>query len=175
MWKMPGNFSVRGTQVPLMAIIGGLGTFGAFLVAMVLDPIVLITGGGWMIAGTLLYIGYRRYSGLPLTETVKVESLTPLGVEEVEYKSVLVAFDEDDPFDAETVVDSEVAGGAAPARDPCSRARHRSLEPAARRAPRRAGRQRPDEDRAGEADLRPACQRPRRTCAHGPGRTDDRR
>ena len=104
MWKMPGNFSVRGTQVPLMAVIGGLGTFGAFLVAMVLDPIVLITGGGWMIAGTVLYIGYRRYSGLPLTETVKVESLTPLGVEEVEYRSVLVAFDEDDPFDAETVV-----------------------------------------------------------------------
>ncbi len=104
MWKVPGNFRVHGTQVPLMAVIGGLGTFGAFLVAVVLDPIVLITGGGWMIAGTLLYIGYRRYSGLPLSETVKVESLTPLGVEEVEYKSVLVAFDEDDPFDAEAVV-----------------------------------------------------------------------
>ena len=175
MWKMPGNFSVRGTQVPLMAVIGGLGTFGAFLVAMVLDPIVLITGGGWMIAGTLLYIGYRRYSGLPLTETVKVESLTPLGVEEVEYKSVLVAFDEDDPFDAETVVT---------ARSLAARRRRAihvlalvtvPVQPAARRAPRGAGRQRPDEDRAGEADLRPARQRPRRTCAHGPGRTDDRR
>jgi APA family basic amino acid/polyamine antiporter len=34
---------------------------------------------------------------------VKVESLTPLGVEEVEYRSVLVAFDADDPFSEETV------------------------------------------------------------------------
>ena len=57
-----------------------------------------------MIAGTLLYVGYRRYKQLPLSETVMVESLTPLGVEEVEYSSVLVAFDEDDPFSEEAVV-----------------------------------------------------------------------
>jgi APA family basic amino acid/polyamine antiporter len=57
-----------------------------------------------MIAGTLLYVGYRRYKQLPLTETVMVESLTPLGVEEVEYSSVLVAFSEDDPFSEEAVV-----------------------------------------------------------------------
>ena len=53
-------------------VIGGLGTFGAFVVAMVLDPVVLATGGGWMVAGTLLYIAYRRHKGLPLRETVKV-------------------------------------------------------------------------------------------------------
>ena len=40
---------------------------------------------------------------MPLTETVKVETLTPLGVEEVEYRSVLVAFDEGDPFSEEAV------------------------------------------------------------------------
>jgi APA family basic amino acid/polyamine antiporter len=70
---------------------------------MVLDPVVLVTGGGWMIAGTLLYVGYRRYKQLPLTETVMVESVTPLGVEEVEYRSVLVAFAADAPFSEETV------------------------------------------------------------------------
>jgi len=31
---------------------------------------VLATGGGWMIAGMLLYVAYRRYKGLPLRETV---------------------------------------------------------------------------------------------------------
>ncbi|HEX6117213.1 MAG TPA: universal stress protein, partial [Solirubrobacterales bacterium] len=50
----------------------------------------------------LLYLLYRRSQGLPLTRTVKVQSLEPLGVEEVEYRSVLVAF-EDDPFREETV------------------------------------------------------------------------
>jgi APA family basic amino acid/polyamine antiporter len=103
MWHSPGTLRLFGIDVPILAVLGGIGTFGAFVVAMVLDPVVLATGGGWMIAGTLLYIGYRRYKQLPLTETVMVESLTPLGVEEVEYKSILVAFDDDDPFSEETV------------------------------------------------------------------------
>ncbi len=102
-WRPPGSVRMFGVDVPLTAVIGGIGTFGAFVVAMVLDPVVLATGGGWMIAGTLLYIAYRRYKGLPLRQTVKVDALTPLGVEEVEYRSVLVAFDEDDPFSAEAV------------------------------------------------------------------------
>ena len=102
----------------MTAVIGGLGTFGAFVVAMVLDPVVLATGGGWMIAGTLLYLAYRRYKGLPLRETVQVEALTPLGVEEVEYRSVLVAFDEDDPFSAETVVTARALACPPPPGDP---------------------------------------------------------
>ncbi len=103
MWHSPGNVRIRGVDIPVLAVLGGLGTFGAFIVAMVLDPVVLATGGGWMIAGTLLYVAYRRYQELPLTQTVKVETLTPLGVAEVEYKSILVAFDDDVPFDADAV------------------------------------------------------------------------
>jgi APA family basic amino acid/polyamine antiporter len=104
MWHSPGGLRIRGVEIPILAVLGGIGTFGAFVVAMALDPVVLATGGGWMIAGTLLYVGYRRYKELPLTKTVKVESLTPLGVEEVEYKSALVAFDDGDPFDSDSVL-----------------------------------------------------------------------
>ena len=103
MWRAPGNVSIRGVPIPMTAILGGIGTSGAFVVAMVLDPVVLATGGGWMLAGLLLYYLYRRYQELPLTETVKVASLAPLGVEEVEYQSVLVAFGNDDPFNQEMV------------------------------------------------------------------------
>jgi basic amino acid/polyamine antiporter, APA family len=102
-WIPPGNVRIRGVPIPLSAILGGIGTFGAFIVAMVLDPVVLATGGGWMVVGLLLYYAYRRHQGLPLTETVKVKSLEPLGVEEVEYQSVLVAFEEGDPFNEEMV------------------------------------------------------------------------
>jgi APA family basic amino acid/polyamine antiporter len=102
LWKPPGSVRVGRVQVPLTAVFGGLGTFGAFVVAMALDPVILVAGGGWMVMGMALYVFYRRHQGLPLTETVKVQSLEPLGVEEVEYQSVLVAF-EDDPFREETV------------------------------------------------------------------------
>jgi basic amino acid/polyamine antiporter, APA family len=115
-WSPWGNVRIRGLAVPISAILGGIGTFGAFVVAMVLDPVVLATGGGWMVAGILLYVAYRRYKGLPLTETVKVETLTPLGVEEVEYRSILVAFDEDDPFSNETVATAKALAARRPRR-----------------------------------------------------------
>ena len=101
-WKQRGSVRVRGVDVPMTAVLGGLGTFGAFVVVMALDPPTLLAGGGWMVAGMGLYIAYRRHQRLPLAQTVKVESLTPLGVEEVEYESVLLAFEED-PFLPETV------------------------------------------------------------------------
>ncbi len=91
-WTPPGGIRIRGTEVPITAILGGIGTFGAFVVAMALDPVILATGGGWMVFGLALYVLYRRTQGLPLKETVKVASLAPLGVDDVEYKSVLIAF-----------------------------------------------------------------------------------
>jgi basic amino acid/polyamine antiporter, APA family len=50
----------------------------------------------------LLYAAYRRRQQLPLRETVKVVTPEPLGVEEVEYQSVLVVF-ESDSFSDEAV------------------------------------------------------------------------
>ena len=102
-WKPPLNFRIGGASLPLTAILGGLGTFSAWIVVMALNTRTLILGTLWMVLGITIYAGYRRSQGLRLKQTVKVESLTPLGVEEVEYQSVLVAFDEDHPFDAETV------------------------------------------------------------------------
>ena len=102
LWHSPGNVRMSGVEIPVMAILGGIGTGAAFVVAMALDPVILATGGGWMLAGMALYYLYRRRQGLPLKETVKVESLEPLGVEEIEYRSILLAFDEG-PFPDETV------------------------------------------------------------------------
>ena len=93
-WSPRGNFRLGGIEIPITAVLGGLGTFGAFVVAMVLDPVILATGGGWMAGGALLYVIYRRNQGLPLTQTVKVSTLEPLGVEEVEYRSVLLVFEQ---------------------------------------------------------------------------------
>jgi APA family basic amino acid/polyamine antiporter len=101
-WSPPLNLRFRGRRLPLTAIVGGLGTFAAWIVVMALDTRTLFLGAAWMAIGIVVYLLYRRHQGLPLTETVKVQTLEPLGVEEVEYRSVLVAF-EDDPFREETV------------------------------------------------------------------------
>ncbi len=101
-WRPWLNFRVRGVELPATAIFGGIGTFLAWITVMALDISTLAAGVVWMAIGVTLYVLYRRHRGLPLTETVKVETLEPLGVEEVEYHSVLVAF-EDDPFHEETI------------------------------------------------------------------------
>ena len=102
-WKPPLNFRAFGVDVPLTAVLGGLGTFAAWIVVMALNPRTLAVGTGWMALGLLVYVLYRRNQKLPLTATVKVLTPEPLGVEEIEYRSVLVAFEDGEPFSEEMV------------------------------------------------------------------------
>jgi APA family basic amino acid/polyamine antiporter len=97
-WKPPGNVRAFGFELPLTAVLGGLGTGAAWGVVMALNPRTAAIGTGWMVFGLLLYVLYRRHQKLSLTDTVKVILPEALGVEEVEYDSVLVAFDQDTPF-----------------------------------------------------------------------------
>jgi APA family basic amino acid/polyamine antiporter len=105
-WKPPLGLTVRGVEVPFTAIAGGLGTFGAWIVVMALNTRTLVIGGAWMVVGISIYLLYRRSQRLPPAETVKVVTPEPLGVEEVEYRSVLVAF-EDDPFSEQVVATAD--------------------------------------------------------------------
>src|SRR5262249_10577152 len=103
-WKPPGSVRAFGFDVPLTAVFGGFGTFAAWIVVMALNPRTLLIGAIWMVLGTTIYLLYRRSLGLSPTQTHKVVLPEPLGVEEIEYKSVLVAFEEDEPFNEQTVV-----------------------------------------------------------------------
>jgi APA family basic amino acid/polyamine antiporter len=102
-WRPPLNLRVFGLDVPMTAVLGGLGTFSAWVVVMALNMRTLAIGAGWMALGTLTYVLYRRRQQLPLTSTVKVVLPEPLGVEEIEYRSILVAFEDSVPFEEEVV------------------------------------------------------------------------
>ena len=60
-WKPPLNFRFRGVELPLTAVLGGLGTFSAWIVVMVLNLRTLVVGAGWML------LGHRRLLLLPAT------------------------------------------------------------------------------------------------------------
>jgi len=102
-YKPRFNLPLKGGDVPLTAILGGLGTFAAWIVVMALNTRTLLIGIGWMVAGLAIYMLYRRSQGLGLRQTVKVVTPEPLGVEEIEYRSVMVAFEDDEPFSEEMV------------------------------------------------------------------------
>jgi APA family basic amino acid/polyamine antiporter len=101
-WRPPLNFPFRGAKLPLTAVVGGLGTFGAWVVVISLDFGTLAAGATWMVIGIAVYYFYRRHCELPLVQTVKVVTPEALGVQEVEYQSVLMAFEEE-PFSKEAV------------------------------------------------------------------------
>ena len=50
----------------MSALLGGLGTFAAWIVVMALNLSTLIAGVAWMAFGITVYVVYRRRQGLPL-------------------------------------------------------------------------------------------------------------
>jgi basic amino acid/polyamine antiporter, APA family len=102
-WKPRGSVRAFGVDLPLTAVFGGLGTFSAWIVVMALNPRTLVIGGLWMLLGITIYLLYRRSQGISPRQTHKVLLPEPLGVEEVEYQSVLVAFEDDEPFSEQTM------------------------------------------------------------------------
>jgi len=102
-YKSGFNLRAFGFDWPLTAVLGGLGTFAAWIVVMALNTRTLLIGSAWMLVGLAIYALYRRSQRLGLRQTVKVVTPEPLGVEEMEYRSVLVAFEDDEPFSEEMV------------------------------------------------------------------------
>ncbi len=67
-WRTPLNIRVKGYLLPVTAMIGGLGTFGAWLVIVWFQPGSRIIGFGWIIAGLVMYVIYRKSMGYSLTK-----------------------------------------------------------------------------------------------------------
>jgi len=91
-YRGPGNLRVGSYDLPLFAVVGGLGTASAFVVVTLLHPAVAAAGTGWLALGVVVYILYRRRQGLDLTTTHKVAIPQPVVDHEAEYDSVLVYF-----------------------------------------------------------------------------------
>jgi APA family basic amino acid/polyamine antiporter len=95
-YRGPGTLRVRGRELPLFAILGGAGTAIAWIVVTVLNLETLIAGSAWLALGITTYVLFRRHQNLSLTETHKIVSPKPAVEHEVEYESILVAFEDND-------------------------------------------------------------------------------
>jgi basic amino acid/polyamine antiporter, APA family len=93
-YRMPGTVRFRGHDLPVLAVGGGLGTGIAWVVVTVLNLSTLIAGAVWLTIGIGTYVLYRRNQGLSLTRTTKIVDPKPAVEHEVEYESVLVAFED---------------------------------------------------------------------------------
>jgi len=92
-YRSPGGIRVWGHDLPVLAIIGLVGTALSFLVVSILDLQVGAAGVTWMVLGMAGYVLYRRSQGLDLVSTHEVAQPQPVTLTEAEYESVLVAMD----------------------------------------------------------------------------------
>ncbi|MEA2482425.1 MAG: basic amino acid/polyamine antiporter, family, partial [Thermoleophilaceae bacterium] len=102
-YRGPGQIRLsRGRSIPLFAVFGGLGTGIAWIVVTVLNLTTLVVGVGWLAIGIASYVAFRRSLGLDLRVTKKAELIKSAVEHEVEYQSVLLAF-EDTDYSADAV------------------------------------------------------------------------
>jgi APA family basic amino acid/polyamine antiporter len=90
-YRMPGNVRVRGRLIPITAVVGGIGTFAAWIAVVALHPEAKYVGIPWMVVGMVGYVIYRKRSGLSLRHSVAVvHPERPPDFHELGYRTALV-------------------------------------------------------------------------------------
>jgi APA family basic amino acid/polyamine antiporter len=90
-YRMPGNVRVRGRLIPITAVVGGIGTFAAWIAVVALHPEAKYVGIPWMVVGMVGYVVYRKRAGLSLRHSVAVvHPERPPDFHELGYRTALV-------------------------------------------------------------------------------------
>jgi basic amino acid/polyamine antiporter, APA family len=91
-YRVPLSITVRGGQLPLPAVLGAVASGAGWVAVMVLHDPARYVGLGWMAAGILLYVVYRRADETSLLRrvTVSPEVLRAEQPRDRDYGSILV-------------------------------------------------------------------------------------
>jgi basic amino acid/polyamine antiporter, APA family len=90
-YRGPGTLRIAGRELPLFAVLGGLGTGLAFVVVTILHLAVAAAGVFWLALGMLVYVVFRRRQGLDLRTTTKaMRPERPAEFAEFDYRTALV-------------------------------------------------------------------------------------
>jgi APA family basic amino acid/polyamine antiporter len=90
-YRMPWNIRIRGAQIPMTAVIGGIGTAAAWVAVVVLHAEARTVGIPWMIVGMGGYYLYRRRQGLDPRKHYRIERPErPADFAEFDYRTALV-------------------------------------------------------------------------------------
>jgi APA family basic amino acid/polyamine antiporter len=90
-YRVPWNVRFRGGELPLGAVLGGIGTLAAWASVVALHVEARTVGVAWMVLGLVGYFVYRRSQGMSLTARYELpKAAAPAGFRELAYRSALV-------------------------------------------------------------------------------------
>jgi APA family basic amino acid/polyamine antiporter len=96
-YRMPWSVRIRGADIPMTAVIGGIGTAAAWVAVVALHTEARYVGIPWMIVGMAGYFYYRHRQGLDPRKHYRIpRAERPPDFEELEYKTALVPIFGDD-------------------------------------------------------------------------------
>jgi nucleotide-binding universal stress UspA family protein len=89
-FRTPVNITIGRYSLPVLAVIGGLGTFTVWCVVVATHPMGRLIGFLWMGLGIAMYVVYRRVKGYSLTRTVE-KVVVPVSMQaDIDYDHILV-------------------------------------------------------------------------------------
>jgi basic amino acid/polyamine antiporter, APA family len=71
-YKVPMSVRVGGAQVPLPAVLGAILSIAGWVAVLALHPTARYVGLGWLLAGLVLYVTYRKTESKPLLRRVTI-------------------------------------------------------------------------------------------------------
>lgn len=89
-FRTPLNVSFRGRSLPVLAVIGGIGTFTVWCVVVATHAQGRVIGLTWMGAGLVFYVAYRLSRGYPLTRPVARVVVPSTMQADIDYDQILV-------------------------------------------------------------------------------------
>jgi len=90
-FKAPLNIKIsKGISLPLTAVIGGLATFGVWILVVITKPEGRFLGFTWMILGMGMYLLYRRKKKIAPMGQLKIEKVKIPEFKPLEIKNILV-------------------------------------------------------------------------------------
>jgi APA family basic amino acid/polyamine antiporter len=90
-YATPWGVRIRGSLIPMTAVIGGIGTFAAWIAVTALHSEARFVGIPWMILGMAGYFYYRKSQGLEAKKGYRIpRPERPPDFEELEYRTALV-------------------------------------------------------------------------------------
>jgi basic amino acid/polyamine antiporter, APA family len=96
-YRSPWGVRIGGVEIPMAAVIGGIGTAGAWVAVVILHGEARVVGIPWMIVGMAGYLLYRRVQGLDPRKSYRIERPErPPDFQELGYRTALVPIFGDD-------------------------------------------------------------------------------
>ena len=89
-FKVPFNIKIKGKEIPITAVLGGLASFAVWILVIVTKPDGRYLGMAWMTLGLIMYFAYRKGQKMAPTGNVTIRHIEVPNFQVTEFKSILI-------------------------------------------------------------------------------------